>query len=38
MHGADAARILDTIDAHVRTFAGDVPAGDDVTMLAVTRI
>jgi phosphoserine phosphatase RsbU/P len=37
MHGAEAERILDTIDAHVRTFAGDVPAGDDVTMLALTR-
>jgi serine phosphatase RsbU (regulator of sigma subunit) len=38
MHGAEAARILDTIDAYVRTFAGDVPAGDDVTMLALTRV
>jgi sigma-B regulation protein RsbU (phosphoserine phosphatase) len=37
MHGSEAARILDTIDARVRTHTGDVPAGDDVTMLAVTR-
>ena len=38
MHGSDAARILATIDERVRTHTGDVPAGDDVTMLALTRI
>jgi serine phosphatase RsbU (regulator of sigma subunit)/pSer/pThr/pTyr-binding forkhead associated (FHA) protein len=38
MHGSDAARILDTIDERVRTHTGDVPAGDDVTMLALTRL
>ena len=37
MHGAPAQRILDTIDERVHTFVGDVPAGDDVTMLALTR-
>ena len=38
MHGTDAARILETIDERVRTHIGDVPAGDDVTMLALTRL
>jgi len=38
MHGSEAARILDTIDERVRAHTGDVPAGDDVTMLALTRI
>src|SRR5438067_1232132 len=38
MHGRDAARILEAIDARVLTHTGDVPAGDDVTMLAVTRV
>jgi len=37
MHGAPAQRILDTIDERVHTFVGNVPAGDDVTMLALTR-
>jgi sigma-B regulation protein RsbU (phosphoserine phosphatase) len=37
MHGAGAARILETIDERVRAHTGDVPAGDDVTMLALTR-
>jgi sigma-B regulation protein RsbU (phosphoserine phosphatase) len=37
MHGQDAARLLDAIDTHVNEHIGDVPAGDDVTMLAVTR-
>jgi sigma-B regulation protein RsbU (phosphoserine phosphatase) len=38
MHGSAAARILEAIDERVLTHTGDVPAGDDVTMLAVTRI
>ena len=37
MHCSDAAAILDKIDTRVHEFIGDVPAGDDVTMLAVTR-
>ena len=37
MHGREAARILDAIDTAVNEYIGDVPAGDDVTMLAVTR-
>jgi len=38
MHGTEAARILETIDERVRAHIGDVPAGDDVTMLALTRV
>jgi serine phosphatase RsbU (regulator of sigma subunit) len=38
MHGSAAASILEAIDARVLTHTGDVPAGDDVTMLAVTRV
>ena len=37
-HRADASRILAAIDEHVLAFAGNTPAGDDVTMLAVTRL
>lgn len=37
MHCSDAAAILDKIDIRVHEYIGDVPAGDDVTMLAVTR-
>jgi phosphoserine phosphatase RsbU/P len=37
LHRADASRILAAIDEHVRAYIGDVPPGDDVTMLAVTR-
>jgi phosphoserine phosphatase RsbU/P len=37
MHGSEAASILDRIDKHVHDFIGEVPAGDDVTMLAMTR-
>ena len=37
LHGTPAARILDSIDAHVQAFAGHTPANDDVTLLAVTR-
>src|SRR5262249_28044955 len=38
MHGREAARLLDAIDTHVNEHIGDAPAGDDVTMLAVTRL
>ncbi|HVG25702.1 MAG TPA: SpoIIE family protein phosphatase [Thermoanaerobaculia bacterium] len=37
LHAAPAPRILESIEAHVREFVGDAPAGDDVTMLALTR-
>jgi len=37
MHGTEASAILDRIDTHVHEYIGDVPAGDDVTMLAMTR-
>jgi serine phosphatase RsbU (regulator of sigma subunit)/pSer/pThr/pTyr-binding forkhead associated (FHA) protein len=33
-----APELLDTIDEHVRAHIGNLPAGDDVTMLALTRI
>jgi phosphoserine phosphatase RsbU/P len=36
-HGTEASRLLDAIDTCVHEFIGGVPAGDDVTMLAVTR-
>jgi sigma-B regulation protein RsbU (phosphoserine phosphatase) len=38
MHGSDADAILETIDTHVHEFIGEVPNGDDVTMLAMTRL
>ncbi|HEX3578287.1 MAG TPA: GAF domain-containing SpoIIE family protein phosphatase, partial [Thermoanaerobaculia bacterium] len=38
MHGREARAILDTIDTHVHEFIGEVPNGDDVTMLAMTRL
>ncbi len=38
MHGEGAPLILEAIAAQVREFVGDAPAGDDVTMLALTRI
>ena len=37
-HGAPAPMILAMIENHVHTFIGDTPAGDDVTMLALTRL
>jgi sigma-B regulation protein RsbU (phosphoserine phosphatase) len=37
LHCANAARLLAEIDAHVADYLGDIPAGDDVTMLAVAR-
>jgi len=36
-HGSAAATILEIIDKQVQTFTRDAPAGDDVTMLALTR-
>jgi serine phosphatase RsbU (regulator of sigma subunit) len=36
-HGTPAATILERIDKYVQTFMCDAPAGDDVTMLALTR-
>ncbi|HUR83436.1 MAG TPA: SpoIIE family protein phosphatase [Thermoanaerobaculia bacterium] len=38
LHGFPAPVILTTIESHVRTFVGDAPAGDDITMLALTRL
>jgi serine phosphatase RsbU (regulator of sigma subunit) len=37
MHCSEAEAILDRIDTHVHNYIGEVPAGDDVTMLAMTR-
>jgi len=37
MLGSDAPLLLDAIDTHVNLHIGDAPAGDDVTMLAVTQ-
>jgi len=36
-HGLPASSILDRIDQQVQRFTKDAPAGDDVTMLALTR-
>jgi len=36
-HGASASKILATIDEHVHAYVGETPAGDDVTMIALTR-
>jgi serine phosphatase RsbU (regulator of sigma subunit) len=38
LHGTPAPHILATIQREVQSFIGDVPAGDDVTLLMVTRI
>jgi len=38
MHGSNAPRILESIETCVRDFVGETPAGDDVTMLALTRV
>lgn len=38
MHGQAAPKILESIESHVREFAGEAPAGDDVTMFALTRV
>ena len=37
MHGCDPAGLLARIDAQVNDYIGDEPAGDDVTMLALSR-
>ncbi len=37
-HGAPAPMILAMIENHVNAYTGDTPAGDDVTMLALTRL
>lgn len=37
LHGEPAPKILEAIAARVRAFVGDAPAGDDVTMLALSR-
>jgi len=37
LHGSDACGILAAIDDEVNAHIGDTPAGDDVTILAVTR-
>ncbi len=36
-HGHTAESLLDTVATRVHDYLGDVPAGDDVTMLAVSR-
>jgi serine phosphatase RsbU (regulator of sigma subunit) len=38
LHGTPAPRILEMIESHVNTFAGNAPAADDVTMMALTRV
>ena len=38
LHGTPAPQILEMIEAHVHAFMGETPAGDDVTMLALTRL
>jgi len=38
LHGQPAPAILQSIETQVREFVGDAPAGDDVTMLALTRV
>ena len=37
LHCENAARMLSVIEEHVNRHIGDAPAGDDVTMLALTR-
>ncbi|HVE71988.1 MAG TPA: SpoIIE family protein phosphatase [Thermoanaerobaculia bacterium] len=38
LHNTPATQILSTIETRVREFVGDAPAGDDITMLALTRL
>lgn len=38
MHGTPAPVILETIENHVQEFIGDLPAADDVTLMAITRV
>jgi serine phosphatase RsbU (regulator of sigma subunit) len=35
--GASAPELMERIETHVQTWSGGAPAGDDVTMLALTR-
>ncbi|HKO56704.1 MAG TPA: SpoIIE family protein phosphatase [Thermoanaerobaculia bacterium] len=35
--GTPAPRLVERIESHVQTWSGGAPAGDDVTMLALTR-
>jgi sigma-B regulation protein RsbU (phosphoserine phosphatase) len=37
MHGSEARALLEMIDTHVHEYIGEVPHGDDVTMLAMSR-
>jgi sigma-B regulation protein RsbU (phosphoserine phosphatase) len=37
MHHSNAEQILETIEKRVEKHIGDAPAGDDITMLALTR-
>lgn len=37
LHGRDAESLLDSVATHVHDYIGDVPPGDDVTMLAFAR-
>ena len=37
MHGSEAHALLEMIDTHVHEYIGEVPNGDDVTMLAMSR-
>ena len=37
LYRANASKILAAVDEHVHAYIGDTPAGDDVTMIAVTR-
>ncbi|HWW60385.1 MAG TPA: SpoIIE family protein phosphatase [Thermoanaerobaculia bacterium] len=37
LHGATASQLLATVETRVQKFIGATPAGDDVTMLAVSR-
>ncbi|HYC93716.1 MAG TPA: SpoIIE family protein phosphatase [Thermoanaerobaculia bacterium] len=38
LHGTPAPHILSTIEEYVRGYVGDAPPGDDITMLALTRL
>lgn len=38
LHGTPAPRVLEMIENHVQSFVCSAPAGDDVTMFALTRL
>lgn len=38
LHGTRAPKILHAIEEYVRGYVGDAPAGDDITMVALTRL